>query len=131
MAISKIQTGDKVKITAGSHAGHVGIIKKIVKKVKGKRLQTRVTISGLKKITKYRRAFNYAGQSYPGAMTQVDRTVDISNVRILDEKDKPTRVEIKTSDDGKKYRVYKTTQSKVTKHEVPQEISSLEETQTN
>jgi large subunit ribosomal protein L24 len=131
MAIAKIQTGDKVKVISGSYKGHEGIVKSVQTKMKGKKLQKRVTVSGLKKITKYRRSFTYQGQAYPGSMNQVDRTVDISNVMLVDDKGKATRTSVETSDDGKKFRAYKSTNKKVEKSVVPEDLKLNDNQTTN
>ncbi len=109
MSISKVKTGDKVKVISGNYKGHIGHVTKVIKHSKGKR----VSISDVPKITKYRKSYTYQGQKYPGMKTLIDRFLHISNVALLDDQGKlsKTRIEIK---DNKKTRVFKTTNKTVT-----------------
>lgn len=118
MSIAKIQTGDKVKIIAGNFKGHVGQVLKIKKKVyPNKTVRKFVYVSGVRKIVKYRSKQSFQGQVVPGAVFEVDRPIDISNVMLVDDKGQVSRVAIKTLQSGK-VRVYKTTGSIVTKQKV-------------
>lgn len=124
MSIAKIQAGDKVKIIAGKYRGTVGIVKKVYKQVDPKKSK-RISVSGVPGITKYRRSFTYDGQTYPGAKYTIDRTMDISNVMLVDAKGQSTRTRIEIKD-NKKARVYLSDGKAVAKHQIP-----AEETNTN
>jgi large subunit ribosomal protein L24 len=106
MSLSKIQKGDNVKIIAGNYKGQSGQIIKVVKSKKGKR----VAVTGVEPIAKFRSSYVHQGQKYPGIQSSVDRLINISNVMILDENQKTSRV-ITKIEDGKKSRIYKTTKT--------------------
>jgi large subunit ribosomal protein L24 len=109
MAISKIQAGDKVKVLSGNFKNHVGVIVKVIKKTRNNgSVVQRVSVSGVKKLSKFKKKTNYQGQTYPGQITEVDRFLDISNVSLVDDKGQVSKVAI-ASDNGRKQRIYKTT----------------------
>jgi len=115
MAITKIQKGDKVKVTAGSYKGTEGVVTKVItKKTHPKKTTTRIAVSTIPSIIKYRkanRAFNL-----PGEKLTTDRLIDISNVSLLDDKGKVSKVKISLDDKtGKKTRLYVTTGKVVAK----------------
>jgi ribosomal protein L24 len=81
MAKAIIQTGDTVKIIAGAFKGQTGQVLSIVKKTTSKNtVKTRASVAGVPGLTKFRRAFKYNGQSYPGQMYSVPRLIDVSNL---------------------------------------------------
>jgi ribosomal protein L24 len=81
MAKAIIQTGDTVKLIAGAFKGTVGQVLGIVKKTTSKNtVKTRASVAGVPGLTKFRRAFKYNGQSYPGSMYTVPRMIDVSNL---------------------------------------------------
>jgi ribosomal protein L24 len=82
MSIAKIQTGDTVKVIAGNYKGLIGQVIKVVKvnAKYGNKVNTRVAVSTVPKISKFRKAQTHQGQEYPGSITAVDRLIDISNV---------------------------------------------------
>ena len=126
MATSKIQTGDKVKVIAGNFKGSNGIVTKVIKTKKSKR----VSVSGVSKAIKYRKKVNYQGQTYPGEMFTTDRTIDISNVMLLTPEDKVSKVSMEVdSSKGKRTvtRKYKSSKNSVAKLEIPLEKENLEE----
>ncbi len=120
MSISKIQSGDKVKVISGSYKGNTGIIKKVFIK-EGK--TTRVTISGLPKITKFRKAVTYNGEKYPGIQTFIDRKINITNVALLTEDNVLSKVKIDTSN-GKRVRKFKKNDKEVSKQPIPEELTT-------
>jgi large subunit ribosomal protein L24 len=128
MSIAKIQSGDTVKVIAGNFKGTVGVVTKVIHKIypKGKNksiTKTRASVDAIKKITKYRKSTVYQGQKYAGNMSQVDRFVDISNLALLDESGKPSRVKI-VEVNGKKTRTFQTTSGTITKKILPKVAKS-------
>lgn len=122
MSISKIQKGDSVKVISGKYKNTLGIVSSVRKDKKSG--VVRVAISSIEKIAKYQKANKQYG--VPGSMKQVDRFVDVSNVSLVDEKGKISKVKIENKD-GNKFRVYKSTGKKVEKNVIEKsDIASQE-----
>jgi large subunit ribosomal protein L24 len=127
MSIAKIQTGDTVKVIAGNFKGSVGVVTKVQKKqYRNGIIKTRASVNGLPKIAKYRKAQTFQGQNYPGAKLEVDRFIDVSNLSLVDAKNKLSKVRIEISKDGKKLRVLKTTSKVVEKLTSSKKTKQLE-----
>ena len=98
MSKLKIKTGDEVAVVAGRSKGSIGHITRVLKK------ENRVVIQGVNMVHKHTRA----SASSAGGIIQKEASVHVSNVALLDPTDrKPTRVGIKTLDNGKKVRYAK------------------------
>jgi large subunit ribosomal protein L24 len=79
MTTSKIQRGDNVKVIAGKYRGSTGTVTSVyTKTLKNKTTTKRAVVSGLPMITNYKKAYKTYGM--PGEMTQVDRSIHISNL---------------------------------------------------
>lgn len=105
MAIAKIKTGDKVKVTAGKFKGIEGIVVDVTTKTRGNGSTVkRAIINEIPTIVKYRKA-NRA-YNMPGQKLEVPRTTDLSNLSLLTEKGELSKVKIEVKD-GKKVRVFK------------------------
>jgi ribosomal protein L24 len=106
MAISKIQTRDRVKVISGKYKNTIGIVtKKISKTLKNGKSSTRISLNTIEKIVKYRKSMSFQGESYPGEKLSVDRTIDISNVQLVTPENTLSRSKVEVKD-GKKTRVY-------------------------
>lgn len=119
--MKKIQSGDLVKVVSGAHKGHVGTITKVYNKKDPKTNKissVRVSVSGLKKIQKFRKSFTLQGQKYPGQIFDIDRRIDISNVMLVTSNNKVSRVKIQIDESGKKSRVLIKTGDTVQKNKV-------------
>ena len=115
MSISKIQTGDKVKVISGKYRGIIGVVTAVHKHRISKYVFTkRISVTNIPQIVKYRKSVNYQGEFYPGSQTFIDRTLDISNVALITEDSivSKSKIEVK---DGKKVRVLKKNQAIVIK----------------
>lgn len=115
MAIAKIQTGDKVKVIAGSYKGTEGVVTKVVTKKQGKKPSiVRAAVSTVPTIIKYRKAnrqFNL-----PGEKLTTDRLINVSNLSLVDDKGKVSKTKVEADEKtNKKNRVFKTTSKVVTK----------------
>jgi ribosomal protein L24 len=115
MAIAKIQTGDKVKVIAGSYKGTEGVVTKVVTKKQGKKPSiVRAAISSVPAIIKYRKAnrqFNL-----PGEKLTTDRLINVSNLSLVDDKGSVSKIKIELdSKTNKKQRVFKSTSKTVSK----------------
>ena len=106
MSISKIQTGDKVKIIAGKNKGLVGVILKVI----STRNSKRVVVDTLDKIVKYKKP--NAAYGVQGQMLQVPRPIEISNVALIDNNGDTSKSYV---DSIKKIRLYRSTNLQVEK----------------
>ena len=94
----KIKTGDEVIVISGKDKGKTGEV------LRTEREKSRVYVSGLNIIKRHQRP----SPANPGAQAGViekEGPIHVSNVALIDPKDKkPTRVRIKR-EDGKRFRV--------------------------
>ena len=99
MAISKIQTGDRVKVITGKYKNTIGTVtEKKSKVLRNGKSVTRIAVSTIEKIIKYRKAANFQGESYPGEKLTVNRTIDISNVQLVTPDNIASRSKVQTKD---------------------------------
>jgi large subunit ribosomal protein L24 len=98
---ARIRKGDTVLVTTGADRGKRGEVLKVLPK------ENRAIVQGVnvaKKHTKPR------GVGQPGGIVEVEATIDLSNLALVDPKtDKPTKVGYRVLDDGRKVRVAKAT----------------------
>ena len=127
MSTSKIQSGDNVRITTGNYKGIIGQILKVVKIKSSKTIRTRVAVSNVPKIVKYRKSnksFNV-----PGQMLNTDRMIDISNVSLITGSNNLSKVSINVDPKtNKKSRILKKDNSVVEKNII---VKSLEKSNNN
>ncbi len=101
----KIRKDDTVQIIAGKDRGKQG---KVTRTEPGKQ---KVYVEGLNMIKRHQRAQpSQSGQGggVEGGIIEKEGPVHVSNVMLLDPKDnKPTRVGVRTTDDGKRQRFSK------------------------
>lgn len=103
----KLVKGDKVLVITGKERGKEGIIDRVVVK------DHKVVITGLNIVKK---TLKKSAQNPKGGFAEVAMPMHISNVMLLDNKNKPTRIGKKL--DGKKLvRFAKTTKEIVSKTE--------------
>lgn len=133
MAKAIIQTGDTVKLIAGAFKGTVGQVLGIVKKTTSKNtVKTRASVAGVPGLTKFRRAFKYNGQSYPGSMYTVPRMIDVSNLSHTTAAGVISKVAIvKDATTGKRIRTLKKTSTPIVsaKVEKPKKLAPEAENQ--
>jgi large subunit ribosomal protein L24 len=127
MAIAKIQTGDNVKVIAGSYKGTIGVVTEVITVKKKNRTFKRCVVSTIPTIVKYQKANKL--YKIEGAMKQTSRPIDMSNVMIVEDGN-PTRTKISIDKEGKKVRVSLKTDKPVTKVAIPKskELKELKET---
>ena len=94
----KVKTGDNVVILTGSDKGKTGAVTKVLKK------QNKVMVEGVNKKVKHIKGRD----GNPGERVEVFAPIDASNVSLIDEKGKATRVGYK-EENGKKVRIARTT----------------------
>jgi large subunit ribosomal protein L24 len=96
---AKIKKGDRVMMLAGKDKGRSGQVTKVMPK------ESRVVVSGLNLIRRHTRPSQADPQ---GGIKTREASVHVSNVAIVDNNGKPTRVGFRV-EDGKKVRFAKTT----------------------
>jgi large subunit ribosomal protein L24 len=112
MATSKIQTGDKVKVIAGKYKGSVGTVTSTYVSTKKKTPIKRLRVSGIEMQVAYQKGFKAANM--PGQMLSKERTLDASNVALVNEKGIVSKSKIEVVK-GSKVRILKKTGEQVTK----------------
>ena len=96
--MNKIKKGDTVVVTSGKDKGRSGTVLQMVTK------SDRVLVQGVNMVKRHTRQ----SQTSEGGIISKEAPLHISNVALADPKDgKPTRVGIKTNDDGTKVRFAK------------------------
>jgi len=94
----KIKTGDNVFVRTGADKGKAGLVTKVLKKT-GK-----VVVEGINKKIRHQKGRDGQG----GERLEFFAPIDASNVAIMDENGKPSRVGYKM-DNGNKVRIARTT----------------------
>ena len=96
---AKIKKGDRVQIMAGKDKGKQGEITQVMP------TEGRVIVGGANMVKRHTRP----SQTSAGGILEKEAPLAISNVMILDGKDKPTRVGFRLNKDGVKERFAKST----------------------
>ncbi len=98
MAKLKIKKGDNVVVLAGKDKGKQGEVVKVLPK------EARAIVTGVNMVKRHQRQ----SQTQEGGIISKEASIHISNLGIEDPKDsKPTRVGMKTLEDGRKERFAK------------------------
>ena len=100
MAKIKIRKGDNVKVIAGNDKGKTGRVLLV------EREKNRVIIEGIRIVSKHTKP---SAESPNGGIIEKEAPINISNVMLLDEAGKPTRVGRKLNDKEKLQRYSKST----------------------
>ena len=96
--MNRIKKGDNVVVLTGKDKGRTGTVLEMVNKT------DRVLVQGINMVKRHTKQ----SQTSEGGIVAKEAAIHISNVALADPKDgKPTRVGIKTNDDGKKVRFAK------------------------
>ena len=95
---ARVKKGDTVMVLTGKDKGKKGEVLKML------RSENRAIVQGVNMAKRHVRA----SQSGPGGITEREASINLSNLAHVDPKDdKPTRVGIRTLDDGRKVRFAK------------------------
>ena len=96
--MNKIKKGDSVVVLSGKDKGRTGTVLEMITKT------DRVLVQGVNMVKRHTKQ----SQTSEGGIVAKEASVHISNLALADPKDgKPTRVGIKTNDDGTKVRFAK------------------------
>lgn len=103
--MNKIRKGDKVILNTGKDKGKQGIVLDILK-------NNRVVVEGLNMVKKHTKPNPAKGDQ--GGLVSKEMPVNISNIAIFNTKSNKTdKVNFKELKDGKKIRIYKSTQEAI------------------
>ena len=103
--MNKIRKGDKVILNTGKDKGKQGIVLNILK-------YNRVVVEGLNMVKKHTKPNPAKGDQ--GGLVSKEMPINISNIAIFNTKSNKTdKVNFKELKDGKKIRIYKSTQEAI------------------
>lgn len=103
--MNKIRKGDKVILNSGKDKGKQGIVLSILK-------NNRVVVEGLNMVKKHTKPNPAKGDQ--GGLVSKEMPINISNIAIFNTKSNKTdKVNFKNLKDGKKIRIYKSTQEAI------------------
>jgi len=106
----KIRSGDEVVVTSGKDRGKQGRVLRVDRK------KDRVFVEGLNIVKRHERPREVAGgqsSSTAGGVIEREGPIHVSNVSLVDPKDKrPTRIGI-LREDGKRFRVTRRSQTRL------------------
>jgi large subunit ribosomal protein L24 len=103
--VNKIRKGDKVILNTGKDKGKQGIVLSILK-------NNRVVVEGLNMVKKHTKPNPAKGDQ--GGLVSKEMPINISNIAIFNTKSNKTdKVNFKELKDGKKIRIYKSTQEAI------------------
>ena len=103
--MNKIRKGDKVILNTGKDKGKQGIVLNILK-------NNRVVVEGLNMVKKHTKPNPSKGDQ--GGLVSKEMPINISNIAIFNTKSNKTdKVNFKELKDGKKIRIYKSTQEAI------------------
>ncbi|WP_397301025.1 50S ribosomal protein L24 [Nonlabens ulvanivorans] len=95
----KIKTGDKVRVLAGEHKGSEGVITRIFKD------KNKAIVEGVNMVSKHEKP---SATNPQGGIKEIEAPIQISNLSLIDNNGKTTRVGYRMEGD-KKVRFAKTT----------------------
>ena len=103
--MNKIRKGDKVILNTGKDKGKQGIVLNILK-------NNRVIVEGLNMVKKHTKPNPAKGDQ--GGLVSKEMPINLSNIAIFNTKSNKTdKVNFKELKDGKKIRIYKSTQEAI------------------
>jgi large subunit ribosomal protein L24 len=99
----KIKKGDTVVVIAGKDKGAKG------KVIQAYPERNKVLVEGVNRIKKHTRITQTQRGAQSGGIVTQEAAIDVSNVMIVGDDGKPTRVGYKINDDGRKVRISRRT----------------------
>lgn len=103
MSMAKVKVGDNVVVVAGKDKGKTGRVLRIVKKEKK---DTRLYVEGINMVKKHTKP--NPNKQVQGGIVEKEAAIHVSNVALLNPTtNKADRVGIRTLEDGKKVRYFK------------------------
>ncbi|MBL7257058.1 50S ribosomal protein L24 [Paractinoplanes lichenicola] len=99
----KIKKGDTVVVIAGKDKGAKG------KVIAAYPRQDKILVEGVNRVKKHERIRTTQRGSKTGGIVTQEAAIHISNVQIVDDQGKPTRIGYKVDENGNKVRIARTT----------------------
>jgi len=99
----KIKKGDTVVVIAGKDKGAKG------KVIQSYPTRNKVLVEGVNRIKKHTRITQTQRGAQSGGIVTQEAAIDVSNVMIVGDDGKPTRVGYQVNDDGRKVRISRRT----------------------
>ena len=99
----RVKKGDRVVVIAGKDKGAKG------KVIAAYPRQDKVLVEGVNRVKKHERIRTTQRGSKTGGIVTQEAPIHISNVQILDDQGKPTRVGYRVDENGTKVRIARTT----------------------
>lgn len=99
-----IRKSDKVIVIAGKHKGEVGRVSRVLPET------DQVVVEGINKIKRHTKP---SQQNQSGGIVEKEAPFHASNVALLAQDGKPTRIGYKIADDGRKIRISRRTKEEI------------------
>jgi len=96
-ANKRVRIGDTVKVISGNHKGETGKVLTIDSK------RGRVTVEAVNRVKRHRKGETRGA----GEIVEMEASIHLSNVVVLDGDGNGTRIGVRTDDDGRRYRFAK------------------------
>ena len=99
----RIKKGDKVLVIAGKDKGLTGTVLNVNTKT------ARVTVEGVNRVKRHTKEDKSQRGAKVGGILNVEAPIDYSNVMLLADDDKATRIAVRKDEDGKNIRISRRT----------------------
>ncbi len=99
----RIKKGDKVLVIAGKDKGLTGTVLNVNTKT------ARVTVEGVNRVKRHTKEEKSQRGAKVGGILNVEAPIDYSNVMLLADDDKATRIAVRKDEDGKNIRISRRT----------------------
>ena len=99
----RIKKGDKVLVIAGKDKGVTGTVLNVNTKT------GRVTVEGVNRVKRHTKEENSQRGAKVGGILTVEAPIHYSNVMLLADDDKATRIAVRSDEDGKNVRISRRT----------------------
>ena len=99
----RIKKGDKVLVIAGKDKGVTGTVLNVNTKT------GRVTVEGVNRVKRHTKEENTQRGAKVGGILTVEAPIHYSNVMLLADDDKATRIAVRSNEDGKNVRISRRT----------------------
>ena len=99
--MAKIRKGDKVQVIAGKDKGQTGTVLAVD--------ESRILVEGINRVTKHTKETTGDRGVKVGGILHIERPIHISNVMVVGDDGKATRIGSRKNDEGKNVRISRRT----------------------